>query len=65
MTIYEALDWDIDEYVRSPTMDLSRLFDTGEVSTCEVNRIDDGKWLFEITTHDETQIKFSLTLSQV
>jgi hypothetical protein len=65
MTIYEALDWDIDEYVRSPTMDLNCLFDTGEVSTCQVNRIDEGKWLFEITTHDETQIKFSLTLSQV
>jgi hypothetical protein len=64
MTVDEALDWDIDECVRSPTMDLNRLFDTGEVSTCSVNRIDDGKWGIEIITHDETQIKFSLTLSR-
>lgn len=65
MTIYEALDLDIDEYVRSSNMDLNGLFDTGEVSTCEVNRIDDGKWLFEIITHDEKRVKFSLVLTRI
>jgi hypothetical protein len=64
MTLFEVLVADLNECVTSEDLDLTRLFETGKVETCEVNDLGDGGWKFDIMLHDGTHTEYVLILNR-